>query len=231
MANATARLKITDIALDRHIPYAKSARTHSDAQIAEIAASIREFGWTNPVLVDGDSGIIAGHGRVLAARKLGMDKAPCIELKHLTEAQRRAYVIADNKLALNAGWDEALLGLELADLDADGFDPSLLGFGEDEIGALLGALGATDGLTDPDEAPEAPEQPVSVTGDLWRLGRHRLLCGDATSADEVPAVRIPMIAAGDSDGSRSQSPISRQRGHFSFGSFFWLDGRRRRVRC
>ena len=203
MAKAAARLKITDIALDKLIPYAKNARTHSDAQVAQIAASIREFGWTNPVLVDGENGIIAGHGRVLAARKLDMAKVPCIELKHLTEAQRRAYVIADNKLALNAGWDEQLLGLELAELDADGFDLSLTGFGDDEIGALVGALGATDGLTDPDEAPEAPEQPVSVTGDLWRLGRHRLLCGDATSPD---GMRIAHASGGGAACGRPRAP-------------------------
>lgn len=118
------------------IPYARNARTHSDAQVAEIAASIREFGWTNPVLVDGDNGIIAGHGRVLAARKLGMSEVPVIELSGLTEAQKRAYVLADNKLALNAGWDEELLALEFGDLASLGFDLSLTGFGEDEIAAL-----------------------------------------------------------------------------------------------
>jgi ParB-like chromosome segregation protein Spo0J len=146
------------------IPYAYNARTHSDAQVAEIAASIREFGWTNPVLVDGENGIIAGHGRVMAARKLGMMQVPVIELAGLTDAQRRAYVLADNKLALNAGWDEELLGLELADLDALGFDLSLTGFGEDEIGRLT-SLG-TPGLTDPDNVPEAPAEPVTQPGDL-----------------------------------------------------------------
>lgn len=115
------------------IPYARNARTHSEAQVAEIAASIREFGWTNPILVDGDNGVIAGHGRLLAARKLGLDTVPVIELAGLTEAQKRAYVIADNKLALNAGWDMELLGIELGELEALGFDLSLTGFGEEEI--------------------------------------------------------------------------------------------------
>jgi ParB-like chromosome segregation protein Spo0J len=122
--------------LDALIPYARNARTHSDAQVAQIAASIREFGWTNPVLVDGDNGIIAGHGRLLAARKLGMSQAPVIELAGLSEAQKRAYILADNKLALNAGWDDELLALEFADLASLGVDLSLTGFGEDEILAL-----------------------------------------------------------------------------------------------
>ena len=115
------------------IPYARNARTHSDKQVAEIAASIREFGWTNPILVDGENGITAGHGRVLAARKLGLESVPVIELSHLTPIQRQAYVLADNKLSLNAGWDDELLALELADLDGAGFDVALTGFDEDEI--------------------------------------------------------------------------------------------------
>lgn len=119
------------------IPYASNARTHSDAQIAQIAASIREFGFTNPVLVDGEQGIIAGHGRILAARKLGMDLIPTIELSYLSETQRQAYIIADNKLAENAGWDAEMLRLELGDLKLAGFDLSLTGFGELELGFLL----------------------------------------------------------------------------------------------
>jgi DNA modification methylase len=169
--------------LDALIPYARNARTHSDAQVAQIAASIREFGWTNPVLVDGDNGIIAGHGRLLAARKLGMSQAPVIELAGLGEAQKRAYILADNKLALNAGWDDELLALEFADLASLGVDLSLTGFGEDEILALT-SLG-TPGLTDPDEIPPAPAKPVSQLGDVWLLGNHRLLCGDSTNADDV----------------------------------------------
>lgn len=166
------------------IPYAKNSRTHSDAQVAQIAASIREFGWTNPVLVDGEGGIVAGHGRVLAARKLKMAEVPTIEISHLTPAQRRAYVIADNKLAENAGWDTDLLKLELGALNDEGFDLSLMGFDLDELEKLLAPEG-TDGLTDPDDVPEAPVNPVAVAGDVWLLGRHRLVCGDSTSADDV----------------------------------------------
>ena len=132
---------MTDLAIeyrqvDSLIPYARNARTHSDKQVAEIAASIREFGWTNPMLVYGDNGITAGHGRVLAARKLGLDSVPVIELSHLTPIQRQAYILADNKLSLNAGWDDELLALELADLDGAGFDMALTGFDEDEIKSL-----------------------------------------------------------------------------------------------
>ena len=142
------------------IPYARNPRTHTDAQVAQIAASIREFGWTNPVLVDGANGIIAGHGRVLAARKLGLERVPVIELAHMSEAQKRAYVLADNQLALNAGWDEALLRLELADLSELGFDLGLIGFGEGELERLL-AGGGRAGLTEDDEAPALPEQAVT----------------------------------------------------------------------
>jgi DNA modification methylase len=168
------------------VPYARNARTHSDAQVAQIAASIREYGWANPVLVDGERGVIAGHGRLLAARKLGMAEVPVIELSHLTPAQERAYILADNKLALNAGWDEDLLRIELGDLKLDGFDLSLTGFDADEISKIL--IEATDGLTDPDQVPEPPANPVSRPGDLWNLGRHRLLCGDATDGGTVARV-------------------------------------------
>jgi DNA modification methylase len=168
------------------IPYARNARTHSDAQVAQIAASIREFGFTNPVLTDGENGIIAGHGRVLAARKLGLAKVPVIELAHLTPAQRRAYVLADNRLALNAGWDADLLRLELAELQDLGFDLGLTGFDEDEIAGFL--ADPTTGLTDPDDIPALPETPVSRPGDVWILGRHRLACGDCTDPAVVAAV-------------------------------------------
>jgi ParB-like chromosome segregation protein Spo0J len=147
------------------IPYARNPRTHSDTQVAQIAASIREFGWTNPVLVDGKNGIIAGHGRVLAARKLAMERVPVIELAHMSEAQKRAYVLADNQLALNAGWDEALLRLELADLLGLGFDLGLIGFCAGELERLLAGEGKA-GLTEDDEAPALPEEPVSRPGDL-----------------------------------------------------------------
>ena len=169
------------------IPYARNPRTHSDAQVAQIAASIREFGWTVPILVDGANGIIAGHGRVLAGRKLGLDRVPVIELAHMSEAQKRAYVLADNQLALNAGWDEALLRLELADLSGLGFDLGLIGFAEVELERLLAGDGRT-GLTEDDEAPALPEQAVTRPGDLWVLGEHRLLCGDATVLADVERV-------------------------------------------
>ncbi|WP_294638652.1 site-specific DNA-methyltransferase [uncultured Aquabacterium sp.] len=162
------------------IPYARNSRTHSDAQVAQIAASIREFGWTNPVLVDGSNGIIAGHGRVLAARKLGFEKVPVIELAHLTESQKRAYVLADNKLAENAGWDDELLRIELEALQAAGFDLSRTGFADDELAALMAELAGNEGLTDDDAVPEVTDDPVSQPGDVWLLGEHRLLCGDAT---------------------------------------------------
>lgn len=180
---AKASLKVEYLPLDALVPYARNSRTHSDAQVAQIAGSIREFGWANPILIDADGGIIAGHGRVLAARQLGMKEVPCIRLGHLTETQRKALVIADNKLALNAGWDDELLKLELTELQDGGFDLGLTGFSGDELAALL--ADRTDGLTDPDEAPEPPVNPVTVPGDVWLLGRHRIVCGDSTDADTV----------------------------------------------
>ncbi len=165
------------------IPYARNSRTHSDAQVTKIAASIREFGFLNPIIVDGESGIIAGHGRVLAAQKLGLAALPCIEAAHLTEAQKRAYIIADNRLALDAGWDSEMLKVELTDLQENGFNLELTGFNLDEIAAFL--VDKTDGLTDPDAVPDVPVDPVTVLGDVWVLGRHRLMCGDSTSIDAV----------------------------------------------
>ena len=138
--------------VDALIPYIRNSRTHSDAQVAQIAASVREFGWTNPVLVDGENGIIAGHGRVLAARKMGMAEVPCIELAHLSEAQKKAYIIADNKLALNAGWDNELLALELGELHAADFDMALLGFDAGELSAAMGLDEELDG-----DAPKIDE--------------------------------------------------------------------------
>lgn len=173
-------VQIENRPIEALIPYARNSRTHSDAQVAQIAASIREFGWTNPVLVDGSNGIIAGHGRVLAARKLGFDQVPVIELAHLTESQKRAYVLADNKLAENAGWDDELLRIELEALQAAGFDLSLTGFDDDELAALMAELAGNEGLTDDDAVPEVTDDPVSQPGDVWLLGEHRLLCGDAT---------------------------------------------------
>ena len=168
------------------IPYAKNARTHDEAHVAQIAASIRAFGWTNPILVDGENGVIAGHGRLLAARKLGLATVPVIELQGLSDAEKRAYIIADNKIALNAGWDTDLLALEIGDLGDLGFDLSLTGFGDEEIAGLLNV--GNSGLTDPDEVPEVPETPVSRMGDVWLLGRHRLVCGDSTDAGDVAKV-------------------------------------------
>uniref|UniRef100_UPI0035DD2795 site-specific DNA-methyltransferase n=1 Tax=Ralstonia mannitolilytica TaxID=105219 RepID=UPI0035DD2795 len=173
-------MQIENRPIEALIPYARNSRTHSDAQVAQIAASIREFGWTNPVLVDGSNGIIAGHGRVLAARKLGFDQVPVIELAHLTESQKRAYVLADNKLAENAGWDDELLRIELEALQAAGFDLSLTGFADDELAALMAELAGNEGLTDDDAVPEITDDLVSQPGDVWLLGEHRLLCGDAT---------------------------------------------------
>ena len=172
------------IQIDALIPYARNSRTHSDAQVAQIAASIKEFGFTNPVLIDAGGGIIAGHGRVLAARKLGLTDVPCIRLSHLTATQARALVIADNKLAMNAGWDNDMLALEFAELTDMGFDLDLTGFTADEIAALTPEQ-IEPGLTDEDAVPEVPVQPVTVLGDVWLLGKHRLMCGDSTSIDAV----------------------------------------------
>jgi len=175
--------------IDRLEHYPRNARTHGDDQVARIAASMVEFGWTVPVLVDGDGGVIAGHGRLLAAHRLGLDSVPVIRLEHLTEAQARAFRIADNQLALNAGWDEDLLRTELQELNEDGVDLELLGFAERELAELLGGLGAGAGGAEndvgDDAAPEPPERPISRLGDLWLLGEHRLLCGDSTKADDV----------------------------------------------
>jgi DNA modification methylase len=177
-------VNLEHLQLDALIPFAKNSRTHSGEQVAQIAASIKEFGFTNPVLIDNDGGIIAGHGRVMAARKLKLKEVPCIRLGHLTDAQKRAYVIADNKLALNAGWDDEMLKLELGDLKELNFDLSLTGFSTDEINALL-TRDVVEGLTDEDAVPEVPEEPVTKSGDVWVLGKHRLMCGDSTSIDEA----------------------------------------------
>jgi len=172
------------ISIDDLIPYARNARTHSDAQVAQIAASIKEFGFLNPIIIDGDNGIIAGHGRVMAARKLGMTEVPCVEAAHLTDAQKKAYILADNQLAMNAGWDNDLLKIELLDLQSQDFNLDLIGFDAAMLDGLL-APEPDEGLTDEDAVPEAPEVPVTVLGDVWLLGRHRLMCGDSTSIDAV----------------------------------------------
>lgn len=178
---------MSDLAIDYRavealVPYARNARTHSEAQVARLAGSIREYGFTNPVLVDGENGIIAGHGRVMAARQLGLTRVPVIELAHLTEAQKRAYILADNRLAEEAGWDKDLLAIEVADLAALGVDLDGIGFDAREVDALLrrGEANAEE-----ERIPDVPAVPVSRAGDLWQLGSHRLLCGDATKAADV----------------------------------------------
>jgi site-specific DNA-methyltransferase (adenine-specific) len=165
------------------IPYARNARTHSDEQVAQIAASIKEFGWTNPILVDGDNGIIAGHGRLAAARKLGNTEVPVIELTGLSEAQKRAYILADNKLALNAGWDIDLLAEELKELKDLNFDLELTGFSDKELADFL--TEEVKGLTDEDAVPEVPEEPKTKLGDIYQLGNHRLMCGDSCSLTDM----------------------------------------------
>jgi len=177
---------VESIDIESLIPYARNSRTHSDSQVAQIAASIKEFGFTNPVLIDGDGGIIAGHGRVMASRKLKLAEVPCIRLGHLTETQKRAYVIADNKLAMNSGWDNEMLKLEFAELTDEGFDLDLIGFSEDELAEILkDPEQLTEGLTDEDAVPEVPVDPVTKIGDIYILGNHRLMCGDSTSIDAV----------------------------------------------
>jgi DNA modification methylase len=172
------------VPVENLIPYARNSRTHSDAQVAQIAASIKEFGFTNPVLIDEADGIIAGHGRLLAARKLGMAEVPCLRLGYLSEIQKRAYVIADNKLALNSGWDDEMLALEFSELADLGFDLDLTGFSPEEIDGLTPQQ-IQEGLTDEDAVPELPQEPVTKVGDVWILGKHRLMCGDSTSIDAI----------------------------------------------
>ena len=176
-------LNIEYVKRDQLIPYINNSRTHDNNQVKQIAGSIKEFGFTNPILVDEDSGIIAGHGRLLAADLLGIDEVPTITLVGLTEAQRKAYVIADNQLALNAGWDLDSLKVEIDRLTELDFDVDLLGFEDDFLASLLDE--PAEGLTDEDAVPDAPENPVTVEGDVWILGNHRLMCGDSTSIDAV----------------------------------------------
>jgi len=175
------------------IPYAMNSRTHSDAQVAQLAASIREFGFTNPILVDEQSNLIAGHGRLLAARKLGLTEVPAVVVTGLDDRKRRALIIADNKLALNAGWDEEALRVEMEDLGADYGE--LMGFSQEELSDILNAVEPTEGLTDEDEVPEVPVEPVTKLGDVWLLGKHRVMCGDSTSIDAVEK----LMAGGKAD--------------------------------
>lgn len=186
-ADKVERRKVSEL-----VPYARNARTHSDAQVRQIAASIEEWGWTNPILVDENGGLIAGHGRLMAADKLGIKDVPVMVARGWTDAQKKAYILADNQLALNAGWDTEMLSLELKDLEGE-FDLDLIGFGEDFLAGLL--IDGTEGLTDPDEIPDVPDEPQAKLGDVYKLGKHRLVCGDSTSADAVQEVMAKDFAS------------------------------------
>lgn len=185
-------MKIQEVAVNKLIPYAKNSRTHSPEQVGQIAASIKEFGFRNPILVDG-VGIIAGHGRLMAAQKLGLDQVPTIDCSDMTESQKKAYIIADNKLAMNAGWDNAMLTIEMQELEDEGFDLTLLGFDDKELNALLQPE-IVEGLTDEDAVPDTPIEPKTKLGDVYILGNHRLMCGDSTSIDAVEKLMDGEIA-------------------------------------
>src|ERR1035438_6671681 len=187
-------LQVVTWLVEKLIPFARNARTHSDEQVAQIAASIAEFGWTNPILAGADGIVIAGHARLLAARKLGLAEVPVIVLDHLTPAQRRALVLADNRLAMNAGWDEEMLRVELASLKEENFDLDIVGFTDEEIEDLLAPEGTHDGLTEDDAVPDEQEKAVTVLGDVWLLGEHRLLCGDATQMADIEKVMAGGLA-------------------------------------
>jgi len=169
------------------VPYAKNSRTHSKEQVAQIARSIQEFGFTNPVLIDGQGGIVAGHGRVMAAQSLGVESVPCLRVDWLTEAQKKAYVIADNQLALNAGWDNDILSAEIKELQQDGFALDLLGFNNEDLDDLLGDA-VLDPQKDPESCPPVAVEPVSGLGDIWLLGQHRVICGDCTTPVAMAAL-------------------------------------------
>jgi len=173
--------------LNRLVPYERNARTHSPEQVAQIVASIQEFGFTNPLLVDGNDGILAGHGRLAAAKDMGLAEVPVIVLDHLTPTQRRAYILADNQLALNAGWDMEMLSVELGELGELGFDLSLLGFDDEQLAEIAPNVNQMppDEQGDPDDVPEPPADPITKPGDLWLLGKHRVMCGDSKSLTEV----------------------------------------------
>ncbi len=210
--------------LDRLTPYAKNARTHSDAQVAQIASSIVEYGFISPLLVSGDGDIMAGHGRLAAAQKLALDVVPVVVLDHLTPTQRRAYILADNALAQAAGWDEELLASELADLSAAGFDLALTGFSDDELAGLLSDIEDTAdseeapsiGEPTDEDIPDAPTTPVSQPGDVWQLGSHRLICGDSTD----PAV-VAALMAGDRASLCFTSPPYGQQRNYTQGIADW----------
>ena len=202
------------------IPFAKNARTHTEEQITQIAASIREFGFNNPILVDGHHGIVSGHGRLSAARKLSMTEVPVIELEHLSDIQKRAFILAENKLAEKAGWDHELLALELADLGASGVDLELTGFDASEIESMLAKAGEeTDTSSDEvaDEIPETPVKAISRTGDIWQLGKHRLICGDAADPDVITA----LMAGQQAELCFTSPPYGNQRDYTTGGIGDW----------
>jgi DNA modification methylase len=191
--NKMSNLKIVYKPITDLIPYANNSRTHSDDQVLQIASSIKEFGFTNPVLVDDEGGIVAGHGRVMAAKKLNLKEVPTITLSGLSEAQKKAYIIADNKLALNAGWDDEMLRIEFDALKEMDFDLEMTGFDLDEINGLM-PNEINEGLTDEDAVPDVPDEPHTVLGDVWVLGNHRVMCGDSTSIDAVDKLMDGMLA-------------------------------------
>lgn len=206
------------------IGYARNSRTHDERQIEVLAKSITEYGFTNPILIDGDRGVIAGHGRIMAAEKLGLVEVPCIELRHLTNEQKRAYLILDNQSALMSTWSEPLLAQELADLSGVGIEATDLGFDAAEVDRLMETLGVDFGGKpegDPDAVPEAPVVPTSKLGDVWLLGKHRVMCGDSTNADALNALcsgRVvdmwltdPPYNVAVVGGSRADSPEERLR--------------------
>lgn len=219
MASSTSikKVKVTDL-----IPYANNSRLHSDEQVLQIASSIKEFGFLNPIIIDGDNGIIAGHGRVMAAKKLGIEELPCIDASHLTPAQKKAYVIADNKIALNSEWDFDALRIEFEALREMDFDIELTGFSLDEIGELEIEEIAPEYEEDADgEVIEPPPEPKTKDGDVWILGKHRLMCGDSTSIDALkklcnnqlvdmwltdPPYNVAVVG-----GNRADSPEERMR--------------------
>lgn len=221
--------KVEQWPIDKLIPYAKNSRTHSDEQVAQIAASIKEWGFTTAVLVDESGGIIAGHCRVMAARKLGLASLPVMVAKDWTDAQKRAYVIADNKLAINAGWDEEMLALELAELSEAGFELALTGFENIEIDALLADAPSTEGepaaqdganadeLDTTDDVPDTPVVAVSRDGDVWAIGSHRLICGDATD----PAVVATLMQGDTAQLCFTSPPYGNQRDYTSGGIADW----------
>lgn len=197
-------LQVEYLPVETLVPYARNARTHSDAQVDEIVQAIDEFGWTNPILIDGNGGIIAGHGRLLAASRLSLEKVPCIRLTHLSDAQRRAYILADNRIPLNSGWDEALLKLELAELDVLGFDLPVMGFSDEELAKLLEdsaaapaapKAGIENASSDDDDIPDLPSRVVTRLGDIWSIGAHRLACGNAGERAIVAALMQDNVAA------------------------------------